>query len=114
MLRHLFNIIGWAGDQPRCYYALTAAYCDLAAKLRGQQVPFKSNFVDGPWAGQSVTSDVKVPKYEVSRAGNPQAGVQDSIFVYEPAGDAKDEFGIETQEFKITYDGPASQFQSKK
>jgi hypothetical protein len=66
---------------------------------------FKANFVDGPWAGQSVNTETKIPRFEVTRAGKPADGVADSTFVYEP-GESRMEFGVVTQDFKIVYDGP--------
>jgi len=66
---------------------------------------FRANFVDGPWAGQSVTLDGSVPDFQVSRAGDPAKGTQDTIFVY-AAGKSKMVNGIEEADFKISYDGP--------
>jgi len=106
MLRHVLRLIGKIGDQPRCYYALTAAYCELVGQLKGKTMAFRCNFVDGPWAGQSVTLDQRVPRFEVGRARDPKViGSIDSFFRYEP-GPSKMVNGIEEAEFKITYDGP--------
>lgn len=104
MLRHVLNLIGWLSDQPRCYYALTEAYCEVVGR-QGPKMSFKANFVDGPWAGQSVTVETKAPRFEVTRAGKPADGVADSVFIYEP-GEPRMEFGLVTQDFKVVYDGP--------
>ena len=66
---------------------------------------FKAAFVDGPWSGQSVVLDGKVPDFQVSHAGDPTKQTVDTIFVY-TAGKSKMVNGIEEADFKISYDGP--------
>jgi len=69
-------------------------------------MPFRCNFADGPWAGQSLTLDQKIPKFEVSRPSNRKViGSIDTMFRYEP-GISRLVNGVEEADFTITYDGP--------
>lgn len=81
------------------------------AKARAQTVlkldsaaDFICKFLDGPWAGRTVTYKRDTTKFEVSRP-RVDGDDCDRFFRYEPA-EVRDLAGVKETDYKMTYDGP--------